>query len=184
MSALIHEPTFKTAVGDAVFAKARLTTQLGNQALHSAKPIQPADAVVAVRELFHVARRWLDSSGRTRGFTDVTPRDPEGLFSEAELDDLVDLFDRVTTAARAARVHRRWNSTRIHSPHALSLAALPPRLTMHSRTGAHLPSVASSHAPSARPFRQCSSTKVCHQQPTSERCQQRSQQLQQQSQQL
>jgi len=41
-----------------VFAKARLITQLGNQAVHSAKPIQAADAVVAVRELFHVGY-WL-----------------------------------------------------------------------------------------------------------------------------
>ncbi len=58
LSALIHEPTFKAVAGDAVFAKARLITQLGNQAVHSAKPIQPADAVVAVRELFHVGY-WL-----------------------------------------------------------------------------------------------------------------------------
>jgi type I restriction enzyme, R subunit len=58
LSALIHEPTFKAVAGDAVFAKARLITQLGNQAVHSAKPIQPADSVVAVRELFHVSY-WL-----------------------------------------------------------------------------------------------------------------------------
>ena len=35
-------------------------------------------------------------------FTDVTPRGPEGLFSEAELDQLIDANDRVTAAARAA----------------------------------------------------------------------------------
>lgn len=55
LSALIHEPTFKVVTGDAVFSKARLINRLGNQAVHSHRPIQPSDALVAVRELFHFA---------------------------------------------------------------------------------------------------------------------------------
>ena len=35
LSALIHEPTFKTAAGTAIFNKAVLITRLGNQAVHS-----------------------------------------------------------------------------------------------------------------------------------------------------
>lgn len=35
LSALIHEPSFKAAAGEAVFSKARVITQLGNQAVHS-----------------------------------------------------------------------------------------------------------------------------------------------------
>jgi len=58
LSALLHEPTFKAAVGEAVFTKARLINTLGNQAVHSHKPIQPAEALTAVRELFHVGY-WL-----------------------------------------------------------------------------------------------------------------------------
>jgi type I restriction enzyme R subunit len=58
LSALIHEPTFKVAAGEAVFTKARLITRLGNQAVHSTKAVQPGEAVVALRELFHVAY-WL-----------------------------------------------------------------------------------------------------------------------------
>jgi type I restriction enzyme R subunit len=58
LSALIHEPTFKAAAGEAVFNKTRVITQLGNQAVHSHKPIQSTDAIVAVRELFHVGY-WL-----------------------------------------------------------------------------------------------------------------------------
>lgn len=54
LSALIHEPTFKQAAGEAVFSKARVITTLGNQAVHSRRTIRPEDALAAVRELFHV----------------------------------------------------------------------------------------------------------------------------------
>jgi len=58
LSALIHEPTFKTAVGSTVFNKAVLITRLGNQAVHSHRPVTPFDALTSVRELFHVCF-WL-----------------------------------------------------------------------------------------------------------------------------
>jgi len=51
LSALIHEPTFKAAAGEAVFSKARVINTLGNQAVHSHRPIQQLDALAAVREL-------------------------------------------------------------------------------------------------------------------------------------
>lgn len=58
LSALIHDPAFKVLAGEAVFSKARLITRLGNQAVHSHRPIPTADAVTAVRELYHVSY-WL-----------------------------------------------------------------------------------------------------------------------------
>jgi type I restriction enzyme R subunit len=58
LSALIHEPTFKILVGETVFNKTRLIIKLGNNAVHSAKPISSNEGVSAVRELFHVAY-WL-----------------------------------------------------------------------------------------------------------------------------
>jgi len=58
LSALIHESTFKEVAGEAVFNKARVITQLGNQAVHSHRPIRGGDAVASVRELFHVSY-WL-----------------------------------------------------------------------------------------------------------------------------
>src|SRR5438093_11368039 len=61
LSALIHEPSFRQAVGPAVFSKARLIKDLGNLAVHSHKPVREIDALTAVRELFHVLF-WL---GRT-----------------------------------------------------------------------------------------------------------------------
>lgn len=58
LSALIHEPTFKNAAGNAIFTKARLITQLGNQAVHSYSPVKQSDALTSVKELFHVGY-WL-----------------------------------------------------------------------------------------------------------------------------
>jgi type I restriction enzyme, R subunit len=63
LSALIHEPSFKQAAGDAVFSKARVIVTLGNRAVHGHRAIPADDAQVAVRELFHVCY-WL---GRTYG---------------------------------------------------------------------------------------------------------------------
>ncbi|MGB9940217.1 DEAD/DEAH box helicase family protein [Methanosarcina sp.] len=54
LSALIHEPTFKKAAGEAVFNKARIIITLGNQAVHSNSSIKEYDSVTAVHELFHV----------------------------------------------------------------------------------------------------------------------------------
>ncbi len=58
LSALVHEPTFRNAVGPAVFAKVKLIKDLGNLAVHSHKKILESDALVVVRELFHVGY-WL-----------------------------------------------------------------------------------------------------------------------------
>lgn len=58
LSALIHEPSFKQAAGEAVFSKARIINTLGNRAVHGHRAIPPEDSLVAVRELFHVTY-WL-----------------------------------------------------------------------------------------------------------------------------
>ena len=55
LSALIHEPTFKQAAGEGVFSKARVINTLGNRAVHSHRAVPVADALAALRELFHVA---------------------------------------------------------------------------------------------------------------------------------
>lgn len=65
LSAFIHEPTFKTTVGDALFTKARLIKDLGNMAVHSAKKMSPVDAVNATRELFHFCYWLARTYGRT-----------------------------------------------------------------------------------------------------------------------
>ena len=58
LGALIHEPSFRAAVGEAVFLKAQWIKDLGNQAVHGAKPVTEGSARAAVAELFHLAY-WL-----------------------------------------------------------------------------------------------------------------------------
>jgi type I restriction enzyme R subunit len=65
LSALIHEPSFKQAAGEAVFSKARVINTLGNRAVHSHRPVVETDALAAVRELFHVAYWFARTYGRT-----------------------------------------------------------------------------------------------------------------------
>ena len=54
LSALIYEPSFKQAAGEAVFSKARMINTLGNRAVHGHRAVPEADALAALRELFHV----------------------------------------------------------------------------------------------------------------------------------
>ncbi|MFM7600529.1 MAG: DEAD/DEAH box helicase family protein, partial [Pseudanabaena sp.] len=65
LSALIHEPTFKTLVGEAIFTKAKLIIKLGNFAVHSDRAILSNDAINAVREFFHVGYWLARTYGRT-----------------------------------------------------------------------------------------------------------------------
>ncbi len=58
LNALIHEPTFRQVVGQAVFNKAKIIKDLGNQAVHSTRAIRAQDSLRAVHELFHVCY-WL-----------------------------------------------------------------------------------------------------------------------------
>jgi type I restriction enzyme R subunit len=66
LSALIHEPTFRATVGGAVFNKAKIIKELGNQAVHTQKNIRTEDAAMAVRELFHICF-WLARTYATSG---------------------------------------------------------------------------------------------------------------------
>src|ERR1039457_675397 len=64
LSALIHDPSFKAAAGEAVFSKARVINTLGNRAVHGYRAIPLDDAMVAVRELFHVTYWFARTYGR------------------------------------------------------------------------------------------------------------------------
>jgi type I restriction enzyme R subunit len=58
LGALLHEPTFQNLLPQAVFQKARVIQRMGNRAVHDTRPVRPSDALLAVKELFHVCY-WL-----------------------------------------------------------------------------------------------------------------------------
>jgi type I restriction enzyme R subunit len=82
LSALIHEPTFKALAGEAVFNKTRIIARLGNQAVHSLRPVPAADAFMAIGELFHVCY-WL-----ARTYAREEKPTPELLFDPVALREL------------------------------------------------------------------------------------------------
>ena len=79
LSALIHEPSFKQVADEAVFSKARVINTLGNRAVHSHRAIPEADAVAALRELFHVAYWFARTYARTARPTPGLAFDPGAL---------------------------------------------------------------------------------------------------------
>ncbi|WP_296898290.1 DEAD/DEAH box helicase family protein [Thiohalocapsa sp.] len=58
LGALLHEPCFQNLLPEAVFQKARVIQKVGNQAVHSARPVRQLDALQAVKELHHICY-WL-----------------------------------------------------------------------------------------------------------------------------
>lgn len=58
LSALIHEGTFRTLVGNVLVTKARIIKDFGNRAVHDTRAVAPQSSVTCVRELFHFSY-WL-----------------------------------------------------------------------------------------------------------------------------
>lgn len=58
LSALIHEPTFRNLVGNAIVTKTKIIKDLGNMAAHESKNLLQNHAITTVRELFHFSY-WL-----------------------------------------------------------------------------------------------------------------------------
>ncbi len=58
LGALLHDPGFQNLLPEAVFQKARVIQKVGNQAVHSGRPIRQYDALQVVKELHHVCH-WL-----------------------------------------------------------------------------------------------------------------------------
>lgn len=59
LSALIHEPSFRSLAGNALLTKAKLIKDLGNRAVHdSHRKVSEQSSITAIRELFHFSY-WL-----------------------------------------------------------------------------------------------------------------------------
>lgn len=77
LNVLLTQPDFEGLMPPPVYAKARLIQKMGNQAVHSSRPVVPLDAMKQVRELFHILY-WL-----ARTYTRAS--DPKAI--EARFDD-------------------------------------------------------------------------------------------------
>src|ERR1035437_5520732 len=64
LNAFIHEPSFRTVVGDTIFTKANIIRSLGNKAVHENQRMLPADGQAAARELFHFCYWMARTYGR------------------------------------------------------------------------------------------------------------------------
>jgi type I restriction enzyme, R subunit len=69
LGAMIHDPGFRNLLPEAVFQKARVIQQVGNQAVHEARPVRQLDALQVVKELHHLCY-WL-----TRTYSPETSRE-------------------------------------------------------------------------------------------------------------
>jgi len=85
LSALVHEPTFKELVGEAVFNKIKYIIRLGNLAVHNERAVPANDAINAVREFFHVAYWLAHTYGRTSKPEAGLQFDPQAIPQEATL---------------------------------------------------------------------------------------------------
>jgi type I restriction enzyme R subunit len=72
LGALLHEPCFQNLLPQAVFQKARVIQKVGNQAVHSPRPVRQLDALQAVKELHHICY-WL-----VRTYRPDAPREGAG----------------------------------------------------------------------------------------------------------
>lgn len=73
LAALLEEPTFAKVVAPEIRAKLGLVRVLGNQAVHSTKPIRQYDSLQAAKEVFHCCF-WLVSH-----YTRLSPKVLEGV---------------------------------------------------------------------------------------------------------
>lgn len=69
LGAMIHEPSFRHLLPEAVFQKVRIIQQNGNQAVHEPRPIRQYDSLQTVKELHHFCH-WL-----TRTYSPTTSRE-------------------------------------------------------------------------------------------------------------
>jgi type I site-specific restriction endonuclease len=85
IAALLHEPSFRRAAGEAVFAKAKYINTLRNRAVHEERKISAGDAAGAVKELFHVCFWFARTYARKAKPADGLTFDPSVLSRRDEV---------------------------------------------------------------------------------------------------
>lgn len=98
LNALLTQPEFEALLPPPVYQKARLIQKQGNQAVHAARPIKPADAQRLCRELFHVLF-WL-----ARTYTrESDPKTLDATFDAALIPRLVSSEQAVALTREALK---------------------------------------------------------------------------------
>ena len=114
LSALIHEGSFLTLVGNALATKAKLIKDFGNSAVHDSRAVSQNTATVALRELFHfsywLAHTYAKGAKPQPGFQFSAEALPKTQLVEAKtlagLQAIADGFEKQTKAQEAAEAAR------------------------------------------------------------------------------
>ncbi len=112
LSALLHEPSFRQATGQAVFYKTRFIVATGNQAVHEKRETTAQESRQAVTELFHFcfwlartyARRSRPADGLAFDASQLNRRDDALKIAFSKLQQMAaDLADRDENLAKVLR---------------------------------------------------------------------------------
>jgi type I restriction enzyme R subunit len=120
LAARIYEPSFRTLVGQALVAKARIIKDLGNLAVHETRTVPTDRAVTAVRELFHfgfwLARTYARGAKPAPGLVFAPKALPETTQVAAatlkQLQDIETRFADSVTAREEAEQQQHASETR------------------------------------------------------------------------
>lgn len=107
LQSLIHEPTFKFAMGDQTWSKLPYIIKLGNLAVHTEKAISRGDAVLSLSSLFEFVQ-WIDycygANYEERRFDEGNIPAAKVILDEAKIkekDSLIEQKDSEIEALRA-----------------------------------------------------------------------------------
>jgi type I restriction enzyme R subunit len=105
LGAMIHEPSFRHLLPEAVFQKVRVIQQVGNQAVHEPRPIRQYEALQVVKELHHLCY-WLtrtyapDASCAGAAWSDARVPQPLSNASVVPRKDLEELEKQLAAQAK------------------------------------------------------------------------------------
>ena len=107
LGAMIYDPGFRNLLPEAVFQKARIIQQVGNQAVHESRPIRQYDALQVVKELHHLCY-WLtrtyapDASREGAGWSDARVPQPVTSAAVVPRKDLEELEKQLEIQSKEA----------------------------------------------------------------------------------
>ncbi|MDZ5447377.1 DEAD/DEAH box helicase family protein [Micromonospora sp. 4G57] len=120
LSAMIHEPSLRSLVGNSLQAKMNIVRKQGNTAVHKSTPVTPKEAVPVVRELFHVmywiARHYTRDQAKVPASAlafnpDLIPRPIPSQVRQQSQAELKALADKLAAQDAALAAEREKSAT-------------------------------------------------------------------------